>query len=51
MNELDRLEILLETIPHPERWLYKNKSAVKSVCKGPKDASEGKISKLDLNDL
>lgn len=51
MNELDRLEILLETIPHSERWLYKNKSALKSVRKGLKDASEGKISKLNLNDL
>ena len=51
MNELDRLEILLETIPSAERWLYKNKAALKSVHKGLKEAAEGKISKLNLNEL
>lgn len=51
MDELDRLETLLETIPLPERWLYKNKEALKSVRKGLKDASEGRISKLNLNEL
>lgn len=51
MNELDRLEVLLETIPSAERWLYTNKEALKSVHKGLKEAAEGKISKLNLNEL
>jgi hypothetical protein len=51
MNELDRLEVLLETIPSAERWLYRNKEALKSVHKGLKEAAEGKISKLNLNEL
>ena len=51
MDELDRLETLLETIPPSESWLYKNKEALKSVRKGLKDASEGRISKLNLKEL
>lgn len=51
MNELDRLEVLLETIPSAERWLYRNKEALKSVRKGLKDASEGRLSKLNLKEL
>ena len=51
MDELDRLETLLETIPVSERWLYKNKEALKSVRKGLKDSSEGRISKLKLAEL
>jgi len=51
MDELDRLETLLETIPPSERWVYKNKEALKSLHKGLKDASEGRISKLNLNEL
>ncbi|MCL4536640.1 MAG: hypothetical protein M1610_03480 [Nitrospirae bacterium] len=51
MDELDRLEILLETIPLTEKWLYKNKTALKSVHKGLKEAAHGKISKLNLNEL
>jgi hypothetical protein len=51
MDELDRLETLLETIPPSERWVYKNKEALKGLHKGLKDASEGRISKLNLNEL
>ena len=51
MDELNRLAILLETIPPSERWLYKNKESLKSVHKGLKEASEGKISRLNLNEL
>ncbi len=51
MDELDRLETVLETIPSAERWLYKNKEALKSLHKGLKDASEGRISKLNLKEL
>jgi hypothetical protein len=51
MDELNRLAILLETIPPSERWLYKNKEALKNVHKGLKEASEGKISRLNLNEL
>ena len=51
MDEFNRLAILLETIPPSERWLYKNKAALKSVHKGLKEASQGKISKLNLKEL
>jgi len=51
MDELDRLETLLETIPLQERWLYQNKEALKSVRKGLRNAAEGRISKINLNEL
>ena len=38
-------------IPDSEMWLYRNKEALQSVQKGLKDAAEGKISKLDLDEL
>ena len=50
----DRGEILLQPvveIPASEAWLFRNKEAFESVKKGLKDASEGKISKLNLKDL
>ncbi|MGA2467785.1 MAG: hypothetical protein ABSH06_25990 [Thermodesulfobacteriota bacterium] len=50
----ERGEVLLQPvveIPASEAWLFKNKEAFESVKKGLKDASEGKISKLNLKDL
>ena len=50
----DRGELLLQPvveIPASEAWLFRNKEAFESVKKGLKDASEGKISKLNLKDL
>jgi hypothetical protein len=38
-------------IPASEAWLFQNKEAFESVKKGLKDASKGKISKLNLKDL
>jgi hypothetical protein len=49
----DRGEVLLRPvveIPASEAWLFQNKEAFESVKKGLKDASEGKISKLNLKD-
>ncbi len=51
MDELSRLEGLAEIIPLSEAWLYKNKESLESVQRGLKDAAEGKVSKLDLNEL
>lgn len=51
MEELNRLETLAEIIPSSEMWLYKNKEALESVHRGLKDAAEGRISRLDLNEL
>lgn len=51
MEELNRLETLAEIIPSSEMWLYKNKEALESVHRGLKDASEGRTSRLDLNEL
>lgn len=50
----DRGEVLLQPIveiPASEVWLFQNKEGFESVKKGLKDASEGKISKLNLKDL
>lgn len=50
----DRGELLLMPmveIPASEMWLYKNKEALESVQKGLQDASAGKISKLNLDEL
>ena len=50
----DRGEVLLQPvieIPASEAWLFRNEEALKSIKKGLKDASEGKISKLNLKDL
>ena len=51
MEELKRLEVLIEIIPAPEAWLYQNREALESVRRGLKDAASGKVSKLDLNEL
>ena len=51
MEELNRLEVLVETIPSSETWLYKSKEALESVHKGLVDAACGRVSKLDLNEL
>ena len=50
----DRGEVLLRPvveIPASEAWLFQNKEAFESVKKGLKEASEGKLSKLNLEDL
>jgi hypothetical protein len=50
----DRGEVLLRPvveIPVSEAWLLQNEGAFESVKKGLKEASEGKISKLNLKDL
>jgi len=49
-----RGEVLLRPvveIPASELWLFRNKEALESVKKGLKDASEGKISKLNPDEL
>jgi hypothetical protein len=38
-------------IPASDLWIFQNKEAFKSVQKGLKDASEGKISKLNPDEL
>jgi hypothetical protein len=50
----DRGEVLLQPIvevPASELWLYRNKEALQSVRRGLRDASEGKITKLNLDEL
>lgn len=39
------------SIPASEVWLYKNAEAREAVATGLKEASEGKISKINLNEL
>ena len=51
MEELKRIETVLDLIPPSEAWLYKNKKALASVQKGLKQAAKGKITKLNLNEL
>jgi len=50
----DRGEVLLQPvveIPASELWLFQNKDALESVQRGLKEASEGKITKLNLDEL
>lgn len=50
----NRGEVLLQPIaeiPASEVWLFQNKEALESVMDGLKNASEGKISKLDLDEF
>jgi len=51
LEELNRLEAMLEVIPSDEAWLYRNDEALQSVRRGLRDAAESKVSKLDLDAL
>ncbi|MBI5847910.1 MAG: hypothetical protein HZB31_08175 [Nitrospirae bacterium] len=51
IDELKRLETVMDLIPSTEQWLYKNKKALESVQRGLKQAAKGKITKLDLDGL
>ena len=52
MNERGELFLQpLVEVPASELWLYRNKEAIESVTRGLKDAAEGRISKLDLDEL
>ncbi len=49
-----RGEVLVQPvveIPASELWLFQDKEALENVKKGLKDAAEGKISKLNLDEL
>jgi hypothetical protein len=49
-----RGEVFLQPIveiPASELWLIQNKETLEGVLKGIKDASDGKISRLELNEL
>jgi len=51
-NELG--QILLDpqvTIPASEAWIFQNPELLKKVKQGLSDAAEGRVSKIDLNDL
>jgi hypothetical protein len=39
------------SIPASEAWLYQNTQAREAVAVGLKEASEGKVSKINLNNL
>lgn len=39
------------TIPASEAWLFKNPAALEAVRRGLADAAEGRVSKVDLNEL
>jgi hypothetical protein len=51
IEELKRIETVLDLIPPSEVWLYKNKKALESVQKGLKQAAKGKARKLNLDEL
>ena len=49
-----RGEVLLQPVvevPASELWLYRNKEAFGSVQRGLRDASKGKITKLNVDEL
>jgi len=39
------------TIPASELWLFQNKKALASIKRGFADAAEGRVSKINLDDL
>jgi hypothetical protein len=50
----ERGEVLLQPVvevPASELWLFQNKEALESVQRGLKEASGGKITKLNLDEL
>jgi hypothetical protein len=51
IDELKRIETVLNIIPPPEAWLYKNKKALESIQRGLKEAAKGKLKKLNLDEL
>ena len=51
IEELKRIETVLNLIPPSEAWLYKNKKSLESVQKGLKQAAKGNIRKLNLDEL
>ena len=51
MDELKRIETVLNIIPPPEAWICKNKKALESVQRGLKEAAKGKLKKLNLDEL
>lgn len=51
IDELKRLEAVMDLIPASEKWLYKNKKALESVQRGLKQATKGKVTKLNLSEL
>jgi len=51
IEELKRIETVMELIPPSEAWLYKNKKVLESVQRGLKQAARGKIKKLNVDAL
>ena len=51
IEELKRIETVLDIIPSSETWLYRNKKALESVQRGLKQAAKGKVRKLNLDEL
>ena len=51
MEELKRIETVMDIIPSSEKWLYKNKKALESVQRGLKQAAKDKVRKLNLDEL
>ena len=50
----NRGEVLVQPvveIPASELWLFQDKEALENVKKGLKDAAEGRISKLNIDEL
>lgn len=51
IEEFLRLKAMVNIIPASEAWLYKNKEALESVGRGLKDASKGRIYRLNIKEL
>jgi len=51
IEELKRIETVLDLIPPTEAWLYRNKKALESVRRGLRQAAKGKLRKLNLDEL
>jgi hypothetical protein len=47
----ERVSSPQQIIPDPELWLYENPEALASLEQGLKEATEGKFSRINLDEL
>ena len=51
MNVRMEDEIIKKNIPDSEVWLFEDAEALEAIRTGLKEAAEGKVSKINLDDL
>jgi hypothetical protein len=51
IEELKRIETVLDLITSSEAWLHRNKKTLESIQRGLEQAAKGKVRKLNLDEL